>query len=147
MTAVLEKGAQFRFLARGFSMSPFIQDGDAITIVSVKIPSAKIDRGDVVAFLNPCCNKLAVHRVIHISRDGYLIKGDNSSEPDGRVSDSRILGRVVRVERRGRKVNLGLGIERIAIAFLSRRGWLTQLIGSMGNVWRFIKPFAGSWIK
>lgn len=135
MAAVLDKDAPFRFTAPGFSMTPFIRDGDVITIAS-----GRLRYGDVVAFVNPCHGKLTVHRIVHISHAGYLIKGDNSPEPDGRAPRSSIIGRVIRVEHSGRQVWLGLGIERIVIAFLSRRGWLTPLVWT---VWRFIKPVAG----
>jgi len=134
MAAVLDKNAPFRFTAPGFSMSPFIRNEDAITIAP-----GRLRYGDVIAFVNPFRGELTVHRIVHVSRAGYLIKGDNAPEPDGRVPGSSIIGRVIRVERRGRQVRLGLGVERIAIAFLSRRGWLTPLVWT---VWRFIKPVA-----
>ena len=138
MAAVLDKNAPFRFTAPGFSMSPFIRDGDVITIAP-----GRLRYGDVVAFVNPCHGKLTVHRIVHVSRAGYLIKGDNTPELDGRMPRSNIIGRVIRVEHRGRQVRLGLGMERIVVAFLSRRGWLTPLVWT---VWRFIKPVAGRWM-
>ena len=138
MAAVLDKNTPFRFTAPGFSMSPFIRDGDVITIAP-----GRLRYGDVVAFVNPCHGKLTVHRIVHVSRTGYLIKGDDTPDSDGRVPRSSIIGRVIRVEHRGRRVRLGLGIERIVIAFLSRRGWLTPLVCT---AWRFIKPVAGRWV-
>lgn len=140
MAAVLEKNVPFRFTAPGFSMTPFIRDGDIITIAP---GSARLRAGDVVAFMNPCCGKLTVHRILHVSPAGYLIKGDNAPEPDGLVPVSIILGRVVRVEHDGRRVRLGLGVERVVIAWLSRRGWLMPAVWT---VWRVIKPNAKRWI-
>lgn len=131
MAAVLEKGVPFRFTAPGHSMSPFIRDGDVITVAP-----GRIRFGDAVAFVNPHGGKLTVHRVVRISRDGYLIKGDNTSEPDGTVPRTSLLGRVVRVEHCSRSVWRGLGIERVAIALLSRRGWLIPVIGAAWRVMR-----------
>jgi len=139
MAAVLDKNAPFRFTAAGFSMSPFIRYGDVITIAK-----RRLRYGDVVAFVNPCRGKLTVHRIIHVSRSAYLIKGDNASNPDERVPKSSIIGRVVRVEHNGKKVRLGMGIERIVIAWLSHRGWLMPVIGS---VWRMAKPLAKRWMR
>ena len=138
---VLEKKVPFRFTASGLSMSPFIRDGDVITIA----PSSSYDlkRGDVVAFINPSTNLLTVHRILLFSKSGYLIKGDNTSKPDGQVLASDIIGQVVRVEHSGRNMRFGLGVERNAIAFLSHRGWLTP---NIWKVWRDIKPFAEKWI-
>jgi hypothetical protein len=139
MAAVLDRNVPFRFTAPGFSMSPFIRDCDVITIAL-----GPLRYGDVVAFMNPCQGRLTVHRIIHVSPSGYLIKGDNKPEPDGCVPRSSIIGRVVRVEHRGEKVWLGLGMERIVIAWLSRRGWLTPLVWS---VWRMAKPLARKWMR
>jgi signal peptidase I len=135
LRAVLDKRVPFRFTARGFSMSPFIKDGDVVT-VSPCAPRA-IRYGDVVAFVNPCHERLAVHRVVGISQDARLIKGDNTPEEDGWIPPARILGRVTRVERDGKRVRLGLGIERVVIAFLARRGWLAPV---MWSVWRVVRP-------
>ena len=129
MEAVLEKNVPFRFSASGSSMTPFIQDGDTITIAPSPL---QLRPGDVVAFVNVHSNQLMVHRILHASPAGYLIKGDNNSVPDGLMPASSIIGSVVRVVRRGRHVRLGLGIERFAIAWLSQRCWLTQLL-SMGQ--------------
>jgi len=137
MAAVLEKGVPFRFTAAGYSMTPFIRDGDVITVAP-----GRIRFGDTVAFLSPRSGKLTVHRVIRISRDGYLIKGDNSLEPDGIVPRTNLLGRVVGVEHGSRYVGIGLGVERVAIAFLSRRGWLIPVIGA---TWRVMRPVAKRW--
>jgi signal peptidase I len=125
MEAVLEKNVPFRFTASGSSMSPFILDGDAITIEPA---ASRPGLGDVVAFINPACNRLMVHRIIRISPSGYLIKGDNNSIPDGEVEASAVLGRVVKAERRTGPVRFGLGFERIAIALLSQHCWLIPLV-------------------
>ena len=135
MTAVLDKGAPFRFQAAGFSMMPFIRSGDVITIAPAP---ARIRFGDVVAFESSSSGKLVVHRIVRVSSDGYIIKGDNSPESDAGVPGSRILGRVARVERRGKRVRLGLRCERAFIAFLSRRDWLTPIVRT---AWRFARPF------
>lgn len=125
MIAVLEKGKPFRFQAAGASMSPFIRSGDIITIMPV---SARIRPGDVLAFRQPEGDKLAVHRVIGLGRKGFLLKGDNGGHADGRVNRERIIGRVTRVEHRGREVRIGLGFERILIAGLSRLRLLRPLL-------------------
>jgi signal peptidase I len=136
MKAVLEKNVPFRFTATGCSMSPFIRDGDLITISPV---SSRLRPGDVVPFVSPFCDKLMVHRILNVSREGCLTKGDNNSEPDGRIPASSIIGRVVRVEHRRRQVRFGLGIERFLIAWLSQSCWLTPLVSSVQCA---MKPFA-----
>jgi signal peptidase I len=135
MTAVLDKGAPFRFQATGFSMTPFIRSGDVITVAPTP---ARVRIGDVVAFQLPESGKLVVHRVVAVSRDGFTIKGDNSPLSDARVPAPSILGRVARVERGSKRVRFGSGVERVAVAYLSRRGWLTRIVWT---TWRFVRPF------
>ena len=112
---LLEHGKPFRFTAHGYSMSPFIQDGDVIMLAPCNdAPQV----GEVVAFINPENDRLVVHRLIAETIDGLVIKGDNVPESDGVFAPAQILGRVVRVERAGKPVGGGIGAERAAIAFL-----------------------------
>jgi len=99
LSAVHEKGADFRFGASGMSMSPTIRDGDIITLSPPK--GMKPVFGDILAFRHPETGKLIVHRVIGVSSDTFLAKGDNSLDPDGLIPLSNILGVVTRVERNG----------------------------------------------
>ncbi len=135
MTAVLDKGRSFRFLAKGFSMSPFIKDGDVVTVSPFL--GRKVRLGEVVAFISPQTHALAVHRIIRKQQTRFLLQGDNVPEADGTVSAEKILGFVERVERQGRDVNLGLGPERRVIAFLNRKGWLFQV---RYVLWRLLRP-------
>ncbi|HEX7501987.1 MAG TPA: signal peptidase I [Acidobacteriota bacterium] len=97
--AVHEKGASFRFQAKGYSMTPAIRDGDVITVSPLK--DAMPRRGDVVAFRHPDRPQLLVHRVLHAREKKYYIKGDNTPEGDGWVPAENILGLISNVERLG----------------------------------------------
>jgi hypothetical protein len=135
LQAVFSKRVPFRFRANGFSMSPFIRDGDVITVLPFTSQISHL--GNVVAFLHPETRKLVVHRVVGKRGSCYFVRGDNSSEEEGPIPDSDILGYVGRVERDGKKVLLGIGPERLLIAFLTRTGFLFRLIFP---VLRFIRP-------
>lgn len=126
MRAVRDKGASFRFRAAGFSMSPFIKDGDVITVAPLK--SGRPHTGDVVAFVHPVSSRLVVHRVVQKRDRGYVIKGDATGEADGLVPQDRLLAQVTAVERGGRHVRLGMGWERLLIALLTRTGLFLSLV-------------------
>jgi signal peptidase I len=138
MQSILEKGKRFRFRAPGFSMTPFIKDGDIITIESLK--GKAVRTGDVVAFHQPPEKALSVHRIIKSQHGSYLIRGDNNPQPDGWVTVELLIGRVCRVERNQHNIRLGLGPERIIIGHLSR---LDLLSSSLRILWPLVKPFAG----
>jgi signal peptidase I len=133
MRGVLGKGASFRFQGKGFSMSPFIKDGDVLTIAPLQ--GAPPGFGDVVVFTHPNTGKLIIHRIIGQKAGSYLTKGDNAPEEDGLISRAAILGRVAKVERNGKYISLGLGPDRFIIAFVIRTGLLPLL----WPVWRLVR--------
>lgn len=126
MQAVHAKGLPFRFNAGGHSMAPFIRDGDVITVSPLAADAP--GPGEVAAFVHPETQRLCLHRVLSVSKGRFLIQGDNLPEkPDGMIPREALVGRVTRVERAGRRVRLGLGPERLLIAYLSRCGGLTAI--------------------
>jgi len=133
LRTVLDKGASFRFRAKGFSMSPFIKDGDVVTVAPMlgTVPGL----GDVVVFIHPRTGKLVIHRIVGKRADSYLIKGDNFPEGDDFVPRANILGHVAKVERDRKEIFLGRGLERFLIAFLTRRRLLPLLV----PVWRLAR--------
>ena len=135
MREVLARGIPFRFRARGWSMTPFIRDGDVVRVAPLRRSAPAL--GEVVAFIHPDAGEVIVHRVIGRRGASCLIQGDNApSGADGFVPGENILGRVTRVEREGRVIWLGLGPERYLIALLSRSGLLLPLRLRLGLLWR-----------
>lgn len=142
MQAVLEKGGRFRFCAHGGSMTPFIRDGDTLTIAPLEGRPPRL--GEVVAFSCPIENqpKLVVHRVVGRQGSGFIVQGDGNGCVPEIVLSQNILGLLVQVERGGRCVSLGLGPERRLVAWLSRTRLLWSLVWP---VWRgFRHPFSRS---
>ena len=138
MRGVLARGVPLRFRAKGWSMAPFIRDGDVISVAP--LGPALPGLGEVVAFVHPEIGKLVVHRVVARRGGGLLIQGDNlPGAADGLVPRENLLGRVTAVQRGGRKVWLGLGPERFLIALLSRVGLLATLRGWVGPLLRSLK--------
>ncbi len=129
---ILSKGAECRFQAKGHSMSPFIKDGDIVTISPLTHPSPGL--GDVVAFNRPENEKLIIHRVVEKRNNKYYVRGDNVPEADGLVQAKDILGYVNKVERDGKNVRVGLGPERFLIALLNRKGLLFPLLSPIRKV-------------
>ena len=126
MRDVLARGVPFRFRARGWSMAPFIKDGDVITVSPFQ--GRRPGLGEVVAFVRPGENKLVVHRIVRQDETNLYIQGDNSPDHvDEVIPGENLLGRVRRIERNGRRIWLGLGPERSVIAWLSHGKRLVPL--------------------
>ena len=137
---VLRKGSPLTLRARGFSMSPFIKDGDDVTLFPMNGVSPGL--GDVAAYIHEGTGMPFIHRVVGKKGNTYLLKGDNATEADGLICESNILGCVRIVERRGLRVFFGLGPERFLIAFLTRRGLLSPLLVPP---WKLVRPIMKRW--
>jgi len=142
LKAVTEKGKPFKFMASGWSMSPFIRNGDILTISSNSISFPQ--KGDVVGIIDPRTEKLVVHRIVGMKNGRYRIKGDNAENKDVRFFDvDRICGHVVRIERNGKPVRLGLGPERRLISLLSQTPAMMKLVSKTLGLLRRLNNHMG----
>ena len=135
LESVFERKMPFRFKAGGYSMSPFVKDGDVLTVSPLGGAAPKL--GEVVIFLHPSNRKPVVHRVVAKKGNAYLIKGDNSLAESHLLSKKDILGRLDSLERNGRRVFLGMGPERLLIAFLTRSRLLQRILLPLWQLFRF----------
>lgn len=119
LKAAMDKGKPFKFKAGGWSMAPFIRDGDILTLSPSLISFPQ--KGDVVGVVDQFTKKLMVHRIVGIKNGRYQIKGDGADKEDPGTFDlNGIYGHVTKIERDGKPVRFGLGPERSVIAILSR---------------------------
>jgi signal peptidase I len=100
-----QAGEQHLIPISGNSMRPSIHHGDRALVAH---GCAGVRRGDVVVFRRD--GRLVAHRVLHIAAgDGgptFVTKGDNASQFDPPLSADEIVGRVLAVEREGRRMSL-----------------------------------------
>jgi hypothetical protein len=141
MQAVFNKGACFRFQAKGFSMLPFILDNDILTLCALNV--SPVSLGKVVACAGYPANKLVIHRIVAMKKEQYLIKGDSCFKPDCFLRKEDILGCVIGIERQEKVVRFGLGPERRIIAFLNR----SNLLFLASVLWRKIPGKLRRFIK
>lgn len=103
-TGLLEDGSDVRIIASGYSMYPAISPGNPIIIEPVK-DKANLKPGEIIAWERD--SDLVVHRLIHIyESDGelyYITRGDATLTSDNPVSFNLIAGRVVSIEKRGKR--------------------------------------------
>ena len=137
LQAFLDRGLPLRFRVKGYSMAPFIKNGDVITVSPLKLTSLRT--GHIVAYSDPETKKVRVHRVIKTMGNHFMVKGDNTPVIDGILPQKNILGYVSQVERQGKRVFLGLGIERLLIVFISSRACYYSLKKSIKNFLDMIK--------
>ena len=119
---LLTEGHHVRFSAPGDSMYPTICDGDMITVAPVQ--TACVAAGDIILYGHK--SGVAAHRVMRIIKPSeehlrsapddlknrssretlqLILRGDAAVVCDDPVGADRVLGKVVRVERDGRRMN------------------------------------------
>ncbi len=117
-------------------MHPFIKDGDAVTIAPLPLRAPRL--GDVVLFFHEKARRLFIHRIAKKDGGFLVTKGDGALSDDGRIPMSDVLGKVIRVERDGKKVRLGLGPEGSMLGLLARAGLLSPIVF---RLWCYMRPF------
>ncbi len=114
---LLRRGARVRFRATGRSMEPTIHEGEAITVEPVA--PAAITRGDILLYRWE--RGVIAHRVIRIERTqragvpqssvlsphySLILRGDASASCDTPIQPEQVIGKVIAVERAGRRIDL-----------------------------------------
>lgn len=94
MRSILAEGRPITFRVRGTSMSPFIGDGDTVTVYPLRNPPRV---GDVVLFLDRH-GRAVVHRVVGTGGGTVVTRGDSVGEDDFPAPMTNILGKVRGVE-------------------------------------------------
>jgi hypothetical protein len=153
-TELLNQGKNVRFRAPGLSMYPAIKEGETITVAPVA--PFDIKRGDILLYV--VGKKVIAHRVVSIKREQtdfathssanfatkskalnpqliFTLQGDASPTTDDPVDAQQILGKVVSVERHGRKIDLYSRKARIWHIAYTRASRLKRLILCLLRKW------------
>jgi signal peptidase I len=112
---VVSRGNYLRGRALGRSMYPLVCSGDYLLIEHRGI--ADLNVGDIV-FFRSNFGTYITHRVIKKNGSSTIItRGDNTRRFDSPVAAERIIGRVVKIEGRGKRLKL-TGWPSITFAYL-----------------------------
>jgi hypothetical protein len=106
---LLSDGIAVRFRAGGRSMTPTIEDGEVLIVAPAM--SGQVDVADVV-FCRTRAGAVA-HRLLEIAPEAgggsrLTLCGDASLETDHPVSESSVQGRVIGIERGGRRLDVAV---------------------------------------
>jgi signal peptidase I len=109
-------------------MHPTIMDGE--TIVAEPVDALAVKRGEIVLYRTT--RGLIAHRVIAIRKKGasrlFTLRGDAARTSCEMVEAEQVMGRVIRVERGGREIDLrGKGARFRQMAGL-RAAWLKNAL-------------------
>lgn len=105
----LESGQQVKFTLKGFSMLPFLRQGDAIWLEAAKY--SELRTGDIL--LVKWKGLFILHRLVFRNRTQLYLAGDNNLFRIEKVSCEDVMARVTRFERKGKQVSAAGAEQRI----------------------------------
>ena len=115
---ILSQGGCFCFKAHGFSMYPFIHNGDIISVHPVDFFALNL--GDVVLYYVDK-KSLVAHRIVGKEvKKGEIVlrtRGDAMSYPDEWVRADQLLGKVVGIRRGDKFIHLNRNFQRLISLF------------------------------
>ncbi len=118
--ALLDRGAKVRFRAQGQSMQPNILNDDAVVVAPAT--SGELRQGDVALTCGE--DGFRVHRIAIADRaTGRIVTRADAGQEDD-ATTNRVLGKVVAIERNGRKVStIGTGHRFLQFFRTEARRW------------------------
>ncbi len=117
---IIGRGGSFSFKARGFSMYPFIHDGDILTISPVNTNELKV--GDIILYKS-LDEGVVLHRVIGKTKVGNTemlkVRGDALMATPEYISTAQVIGKAIKQRRNSKVIDLQRGIPKFfAITWL-----------------------------
>lgn len=97
---VLDKNGHLSFTNVGSSMLPLIRAGRDVVIISKK-QADRCKKNDVVLYRRE--GRCILHRILRVTKDGYIIAGDNNFHREKDVTDEMIIGVLTGLVRDGKK--------------------------------------------
>ena len=135
---LLRSGQSIRVQVGGNSMFPYIKKGEVIEIQPITIEKIKI--GDVVVFHHT--GKLIAHRVLKIKPDSLLTKGDSRSKFDPPVLAKNLLGKVMTIKTKSRKIDLNTKFRKKVHFLLAKISPFSFLLFEPARfVWHLLKKY------
>jgi signal peptidase I len=134
----LGKGSHLRFRALGGSMYPFIRSGDIIT--AKPIPPENLTVGQVLFYYKD--GSFFAHRLKERSSNSLMItRGDNLPFNDNFITPSEVLGKIVTIERRGKKIDMESGLMRLVNWTIARIPiyWIIRFMSSGVRIKRALR--------
>jgi signal peptidase I len=100
---MLANGNQVKFTVSGNSMRPLIVDNrDQVLLTGTE--GKRLNIGDIILYRTKY-GKYILHRIYIVNKNGYRTIGDACLSEDGFVPSSDIIGKVVKIYRKGKEID------------------------------------------
>ena len=139
----LEQNHEVCSLTVGISMRPMLRQHRDIVII--KRIDRKLKKNDVPLYKRPGRDKLVLHRILKVTENGYVIRGDNLYIKECDVKDGDIIGVLKAFYRDGKYYDCEKSRKYKTYVFFMRVSyplryiWKFKLRPFLGKIKRFIK--------
>jgi len=130
---IVRSFGEVRLRVTGSSMLPAIRANDELVVHRCRFDEAV--PGEIVLFTRH--HRLFAHRVVARTGGTLVTQGDGIADPDPPICASQLLGKVVRVQRRGKPIRLASTLtlsQRIAAALVRRSATAGRLLARLHDL-------------
>ena len=113
---VLQSTGRLKLQVTGTSMLPTLWPGDILTLQSIASDPPR--HGEIIFFQREPEGQFVIHRVVETEPGLLITRGDSLADQDAPVSLGEVLGRVVEVQRGGKRRPPALSLARRIAAFV-----------------------------
>ena len=123
-------------LTSGISMEPMLRQHRDIVII--KRVNGRLKKNDVPLYRRAGCDRFVLHRILKVTSDGYVIRGDNLYIKECDVKDGDIIGVLKAFYRDGKYYDCEKSRKYKTYVFFMRVSYPLRYI------WKFkLRPFLG----
>lgn len=132
----LRENEEVAVLTSGISMEPMLRQHRDIVII--KRVNGRLKRNDVPLYHRAGCDRFILHRILKVTNDGYVIRGDNLYKKEYDVKDGDIIGVLKAFYRDGKYYDCEKSRKYKTYVFLMRTSYPFRYF------WKFrLRPFLG----
>ena len=130
----LEQKEEIAILTRGISMRPMLREHRDVVII--ERVNRKLRANDVPLYRVAGIKEFVLHRILKVTKDGYIIRGDNLFRKERNVKDEDIIGVLKAFYRDGKYYDCATSKKYKIYVFYIRVSYPFR------HAWRFyIRPF------
>ena len=101
---IAEKG-RLTYTGKGVSMWPLIRQKKDVVVI--ERPKGRIKKNDVALYkTDKNKNRYTLHRIIEVTENGYVCRGDNCRRKEYGITEDMIVGVMTELYRGGKKIPL-----------------------------------------
>lgn len=138
----LRENEEISVLTAGTSMRPMLRDHKDMVVIKRK--NGRLKKNDVPLYSRTGSKKFILHRILKVTPEGYIIRGDNLYKKEYDIKDENIVGVLKAFYRDGKYIDCEKSRGYKIYVFLNRASyplryfWGVLIRPTLGKIKRFI---------